>query len=85
MGSKNMKSWGFFILTGIYSFYIMSQHANLISKLNASEQTDVTILNLYCYFFKERNPQVNSEKLGGEKIADTFLFPGKTWNQKNTL
>lgn len=32
--------------------------------------------------FKERNPQVNSEKLGGEKVADTFVFPEKIQNQK---
>lgn len=57
---------------------------DLISKL--CEHIDANIENLYqITCFKESNPQVNSDKLGGKKIADTFLSPEKTQNQKHPL
>lgn len=38
----------------------MSQHTNLISKLNESEQIDVTVLNLCQVIFLRR--EIDSEK-----------------------
>lgn len=61
----------------------MSQHTNLISKPNTSEEINVTILNLYQIIFLGREiHRLTVRNWEGKKNADTFPFPGKTQNQK---